>query len=316
MDRIYGEDRVETVITALVASQPMQRLKRVNQFGLPDEFYHIKGFSRFEHSLGDMHLLKHLGASEEEQVAGLLHDVSHRAFSHVYDWVVGTAGKEDSQDDNHRQFIQGSQIKLILEAHGYSVDQITDYHNFGLLERDSPDLCADRVDYLLREIEPGLAGEIFSGLKVTNGQIVCADRATASKLGRAFLARQTGHWGGYESVARYYHFSTALKRALEIGIIHKEDFLIDDDYIVAKLESSQDKFILDTLAFLRHNPLPVVTEGITVVKKFRFIDPPFIDHGKLVSLTDIDREYKQSLDQAFQENRKGVVVPASPNPGD
>ena len=93
-DRIYGEKRIENpVISALVLSEPMQRLKKLNQFGLPDEFYHLKGFSQYEHSLGVMYLLQHLGTSEEEQVAGLLHDVSHRAFSHVYNWVVGTQAK-------------------------------------------------------------------------------------------------------------------------------------------------------------------------------------------------------------------------------
>ena len=309
-DKIYGEQRIEDpVITALVSSEPMQRLKKLNQFGLPDELYHLKGFSRYEHSIGVMYLLQHLGASDEEQVAGLLHDVSHTAFSHVYDWVVGTAGKEDSQDDGHEQFIRGSEIKSILEEHGYSVDRITDYHHFGLLERESPDLCADRVDYVLREIDPGLAKEIFIGLRVFNGQIVCAEEATASKLGKAFLNKQINHWGGYEGMSRYSLFSTALKRALELGIIQKQDFLDDDDYIVAKLEASKDKLVQDTLAYLRQNPLPRVTEGQTVTKKFRFIDPSFISEGKLVRLTEVDEEYRQSLENARLANKKGVVVP-------
>lgn len=309
-DRIYGERRIEDpVITVLISSEPMQRLKKLNQFGLPDEFYHLKGFSRYEHSLGVMYLLQHLGASKEEQVAGLLHDVSHRAFSHVYDWVVGTAGKEDSQDNGHEQFIRGSEIKSILEKHGYSVDMITDYHHFGLLERESPDLCADRVDYVLREIEPGLAKEIFNGLRVFSGQIVCVDKSTASKLGRAFLSRQIDHWGGYEGVSRYSLFSTALKRALELGIIQKQDFLTDDDYIMKKLEASQDKPVLGTLLYLRQNPLPRATEGQTVTKKFRFIDPSFISEDKLVRLTEADDEYRRLLDNARLVNKKGIVVP-------
>lgn len=309
-DRIYGEQFIEDpVITALIISGPMQRLKKLNQYGLPNKFHHLIGFSRYEHSLGVMYLLKSLGASREEQVAGLLHDVSHKAFSHVYDWVVGTATKENSQDDGHGQFIGGSEIKSILEEHGYSVDRIIDYHHFGLLERESPDLCADRVDYVLREIETGLAKEIFNGLSVFNGQIVCTDNSIASKLGRVFLSRQIDHWGGYEGLARYSLFSTALKKALEIGLIQKNDFLFDDDYIIVKLEASNDRLVTDTLAYLRQNPLPRVTKGQCVTKKFRYIDPPFISGGKLVRLTEADAEYRQLLDNARLANKKGVVVP-------
>lgn len=66
----------------------MQRLKGISQFRIPDKYYFKDNYSRFEHSIGVMVLLGKLGASQEEQIAGLLHDVSHKAFSHVYDWVV------------------------------------------------------------------------------------------------------------------------------------------------------------------------------------------------------------------------------------
>ncbi len=251
LDKVYGEYKKKSlVMSELIASEPMQRLKRLNQFGLPDRYYHLKGFSRFDHSFGVMLLLRYLGAFEEEQIAGLLHDVSHRAFSHVYDWVVGTAGEENSQDDDHDRFIRGTKIPLILQRHGYLVDRITNYHNFGLLERESPDLCGDRVDYLLREIDPVVAGEIFVGLTTFEGQIVCKDQDTASKLGQAFLSRQIEHWGGWEGVSRYYLFSSVLKRAMVLGIIKKEDFLVDDEYIGGKLEGCIDKIISNTLAEL------------------------------------------------------------------
>ncbi len=308
-DRVYGEIRVESpVITALVASRPMQRLQRLNQFGIPDEFYHLTNYSRFEHSLGVMQLLRSLGASEEEQVAGLLHDVSHRAFSHIYDWVVETAGQENSQDEGHEQFIRHSEIAIILESHGFPVDRITDYHHFGLLERDSPDLCADRIDYALRELDIYLAQEIFRGITVFEGQMVCKDLETATELGRAFLGLQTSHWGGYEGVARYYLFSSALKIALEKGIISKDDFLIDDDNIVQKLKIHPDSQIQRILGHLRRNPLPKVSEGPTVVKKFRYVDPPFLTECKLVRLTEIDEDFRELLTRAREENKNGVVV--------
>lgn len=309
-DHIYGKIKIETpVILDLMASAPIQRLKKLNQFGIPDEFYHYKNFSRYDHSIGVMSLLKNLGASEEEQVAGLLHDVSHPAFSHVYDWVVGSSNLENSQDEGHNSFIRNSDIADVLTAYGYSVDRITDYHHFGLLERESPDLCADRVDYSLREFGPEVAQDVYKGLAVAEGQIACTNLKTASTFGREFLNLQMNHWGGYDAVARYHIFSSALKRALEIGAIQKEDFLINDDYVVSELLASNDGEILKRLDYLRQKPLPVVSKGLVVIKKFRYIDPPFLNQGKLTRLTEVDHQYKMLLESAREQNKQGVIVP-------
>lgn len=212
-DKIYGEELIKdpVIIDLLTNSPSVQRLKRISQFGVPDKYHCFKGFSRYEHSVGVMMLLRKLDAPLEEQVAGLLHDVSHRAFSHVYDWVVEdrTQNKalELSQDLLHDDFIKNSELPEILLRHGLDPDRISDYHNFPLLEKDIPELCADRVDYSLREMPILIAHEIFYGLYVFNDTIVCRNRRIASKFGRAFLSLQTNHWGGFESVARFHYFS-------------------------------------------------------------------------------------------------------------
>src|SRR3990167_3900982 len=98
-DRVYGNFQInEPVILELLKSKLVLRLKGISQFGVPDKYHYIKGFSRYEHSVGVMILLRILGASLEEQVAGLLHDVSHTAFSHIVDWVIGQGKTENFQD--------------------------------------------------------------------------------------------------------------------------------------------------------------------------------------------------------------------------
>ena len=104
-DDIYISHRIEDKsLVSLINSSSVQRLKDISQLGIPDEYSHRKGFSRYEHSLGVLILLKNLGASLEEQVAGLLHDVSHTPFSHVMDWVIGDPSKEDYQDNIHKLY--------------------------------------------------------------------------------------------------------------------------------------------------------------------------------------------------------------------
>jgi len=118
-DRIYGSFNISSpLIAALIESKPFQRLKNISQMGPPTTFYHIKNYSRYEHSIGVFLLLKHLGASDNEQIAGLLHDVSHTTFSHVIDWVVGTGKNENYQDDQHFNFIKKTEIVRILKMNG------------------------------------------------------------------------------------------------------------------------------------------------------------------------------------------------------
>jgi uncharacterized protein len=149
-DRVYGEGEIkETVILELMQSRAMQRLKGIAQYGVPDPYYHLNNYSRFEHSVGVMLLLRKLGVGLEEQIAGLLHDVSHTAFSHVVDWVLGDGKTENFQDEQHEKTLKRSDVPEILRRYGLAVETVTDYHRFGLLERELPDLCADRLDYAL-----------------------------------------------------------------------------------------------------------------------------------------------------------------------
>ena len=130
-DSIYGRQLIqEPVLLELIKSKPIQRLKKISQFGIPDEYYHVKNFYRYEHSVGVMILISRLGGSTEEQVAGLLHDVSHTAFSHVIDWVVGEAGDETYQDTRHEDIISSEEISGILKRYKYEPRRIADYHNF------------------------------------------------------------------------------------------------------------------------------------------------------------------------------------------
>ena len=94
-DKIYGTYKITSpVIIKLLKSSPVQRLKKIAQFGVPDQLYHLKGYSRYDHSVGVFLLLRKLEASELEQIAGLLHDVSHTAFSHVIDYVYNMSELE------------------------------------------------------------------------------------------------------------------------------------------------------------------------------------------------------------------------------
>lgn len=101
-DAVYGEISIShPLVVKLINSPPLQRLKSIDMAGYSKGFYPGTRQSRFEHSIGVFHLLSIHGASLEECVHGLLHDVSHTVFSHAVDYALeaGCGEKQDFQDN-------------------------------------------------------------------------------------------------------------------------------------------------------------------------------------------------------------------------
>lgn len=316
-DKIYGEVKVkEPILLELLKSPSVLRLKNISQFGVPDKYYHFKNYSRCEHSIGVMLLLRKLGATLEEQVAGLLHDVSVLAFSHVTDWVFanGIEGVEDYHDSIHGEFVRKTEIPKILEEYDFVLDRILDEHNFTLLERSAPDLCADRADYALREfkywLNPKIVRDCIKGLVNYNGEMAFYDKKPAFDFATNYLELQTKHWGGYQAMMRYHFFSQALKIALDKKILSEEDFHKDEPFVLNKVEKGQNKRIKEILTILKKkDPKDMKgNSGKKIVKKFRYVDPKVISDGQLLRLSKITPKFQRIIDKHRGINKKGLVV--------
>jgi len=307
-DRIYGTFNITSpVILEIIKSAPLQRLKQISQMGPPDAFYHIPGYSRYEHSIGVMLLLKHLGASESEQIAGLIHDISHTAFSHIIDWVIGTGHIESYQDDQHMKIVKQSEIPSLLTRHGINPLTILDYKHFLLLEQNIPNLCVDRIDYALREFPLTIAKQCFHHLVVVNNQIAFDDRKSAQLFATHFLLRQKIHWGGYEAVTRYTLFAQALRIALKESLITIQDFMDDEKKIIIKLTKSNNMSLIRILTILRNKDLSFLPKStILTQKKFRYVDPLFLENKKVLRLSETDSDFAKQIRKAKEENQKGI----------
>ena len=312
-DRIYRKFSVkEPVLIELIKSKPVQRLKGIAQYGLPDNLYFKKGYSRYEHSLGVMLLLKKLGASLEEQTAGLLHDISHTAFSHVFDWVIDNQINEDHQDKRHKSFFYNPEIRKTLRKYGFNIKRISNPEGFSLLEQSSPSLCADRLDYSLREMKDWFPVKdlncLISSLEAKKGRIVFSDLKAADLFARNYSKCQREHWGGYEAVARYHLASLLFKDALRKNILKLDDFNQEDQIVIGKLVKSKNRDILKKLNLLKKNPLPKNKDmkRIVINKKFRYVDPEVLAGRKVVRLSQISSSFKLFLAKQRALNQKGI----------
>ena len=304
-DFVYGEEEIqEEILIKLINSKSIQRLKGISQFGLPEEYYHLPSFSRFDHSVGVMILLRRLGAGLEEQIAGLLHDVSHTAFSHTIDWVFENSLKEDFQDRTLSEVIKGPEIKDILEEHGFNPENIVDMESFSLLEKHAPDLCADRVDYTLREMvflhNKEDADFILKHLINFQENIVFDSLDAAKLFSEHYVDFNKNHWCEENAKVRWYIFAEILRIALSEEIISMDDFMKDDSYVINLLLDGGNEKILERFKLLKNGfKLEYVKgdQGIIIRKKFRWIDPFILVNGSLSKFSEISDNYRETIEE-------------------
>jgi HD superfamily phosphohydrolase len=308
-DKIYGEEKItEKVLIDLINSELIQILKDKSQLGVPDEYNFKKGYSRYEHSLGVFLMLRKLGANLDEQVAGLLHDVSHTAFSHVIDWVSGDPTKESYQDDHLLEIIKNSEISTILFENGFDYKNISTPENFPLLEKPAPSLCADRIDYSLREMfhdgKKDLSKKLYDNLFVKKNQIVFKNKSFAENFAKEYTSLQVNSWGSDQARLRYHVLSEIIKKSLEDKIISFSELNNSETSILNKLKNSRNDYIIKNLNLLKKGfDIIEDTEGISLKKKFRYIDPEVLVNGSYENLSFLSEDYAKLLDKE-KENSK------------
>lgn len=316
-DKIYGEIEIkEPVVLDLIENSVLQRLKGVDQAGYSPLFFRLLSFplqgkfSRFEHSLGVLVLLKRYGASLEEQIAGLIHDVSHSAFSHSIDYILdGGSGKDQSyQDSIFDKFIRKSEIPSILEKYGLDVDYILNEDNFPLLEKKLPDLCADRIDYSLRglvnfkEASLDTVNHLLNNLKVKDSLWVFKDLESARQFGKLFKRLNTVYYSGLATAVMFRVIGNLLRYALEKKYLLETDLYATDDEVLSKIRNNLDsddklKFLwnrMDKEVKFRNDPKDY---DESVFLKSRIVDPLFEVNSGIKRLSEVDKDWAKIVER-------------------
>lgn len=319
-DRIYGEIEIETpVILELVNSKPLQRLKNIDQAGYPLTYYNPLSLAvseikhnRFEHSLGVYYLLKRFGASLEEQVAGLIHDVSHATFSYCIDYVldVGSQKEQNHQDNVFNDFIKKSEIPGILKKHGIDMGYILEKENFPLLEKLLPDLCADRIDYSLRtavifrEATKKESDYFLGNLVAINNNWVFQNFESAKKYAELFLKMNTFYFAGIHSAVMFRTVGDTLRYALEKGYISEADLYTTDEEVLGKIKQNLGDEKLESLFDRMENKVKFKNDpqnyDAHVFCKSRIVNPLFKDKGGIKRVSEADTEWKEILEREMQ----------------
>ncbi len=166
IDPIHDFIRVYDHELEIIGNPIFQRLRRIKQLSGAHLTYPAAQHTRFEHSLGVMHIASQAGHALKEKeilksddieilrLAGLLHDIGHGPFSHLFEEIIQQ--KKISHEDFGKALILKSVIGDTLSKNGFDKKFITKVA-FGeskyqfLNEIISGTLSADMMDYLLRD---------------------------------------------------------------------------------------------------------------------------------------------------------------------
>lgn len=116
-------------------------------------------YSRLDHSIGVALIIWNFTGDKAQALAGLLHDVSTPAFSHVADFRNNDALHQESTESGNARIIRSNEaLAALLEKEGLSLEDVVDYHRYPVADNPMPKLSADRLEYMY------MTGLIMEGL--------------------------------------------------------------------------------------------------------------------------------------------------------
>lgn len=253
-DPVYGFINIPSGILFDIIEHPyFQRLRRIKQLGLTDLVYPGAVHTRFQHTLGAVHLLEsavdvikskgHEITKDEEiavTLAILLHDIGHGPFSHTLERIIiPEYGHEELSlfymDELNTIFSGALDLTIKIFQNKY--------HKKFLHQLVSSQLDVDRLDYLRRDsfytgVSEGVIGSdrIIKMLNVVNDQLVVEAKGIYS-IEKFLIARWLMYW------QVYLHKTVVSAEQLLLMIFKRVKYLLSQNEQIYLPESLQYFYI-------------------------------------------------------------------------
>lgn len=251
-DSVYGDIRLNEIEVEVMDNPQFQRLRRIKQLGLISLIYPGANHTRFEHSIGTMHIASKLAdkldLNQEDKelvrISALLHDIGHGPFSHVSEGVLSFPHEELT-----KYVIKNTAIRDIVEKK-FDIDKIIEIINgegkFGPIV--SGELDADRMDYLLRDSHyTGVAYGIIDYERIISNINLNKHLSLDIKGVQAAEGALVSRYFMYPSVYQHHTtrivnsmFRRGLKKLIDRGVINENDmYKYDDADIIGIFRNSE-----------------------------------------------------------------------------
>lgn len=284
-DPIHGFIKLSKKERDLIDTKVFQRLRRIRQLAMAFLVYPGAMHTRFDHSIGVMHIagrictrLRELNPStisdedvDRVRLAALLHDAGHGPFSHVSEYLLDRYAPDADDTGRVREKIHEKitadiiqtdpQIKEILkdeDERNFVINMIQGQEAWDW-KRDivSSELDADKMDYLLRD-------SYFTGVKYGEydlEKVIESFLIDTNETETALAISSKGIYALEQLLLARYHMTQQVYWH-RVSLISNEMLIrgislaIDDDNVNMKMkqlyeydEKNKDKFIKNYLKY-------------------------------------------------------------------
>lgn len=318
-DVLYGSFEIEAVLADLILSKEVQRLKDVHMAGPAFLINSTWNETRYEHSLGVMLLIRKLGGSIEEQIAGLLHDVSHTAFSHVVDLALANEA-DDYHEKIKQRILEASSIPEVLKKYGYDYQKLLlNDEQWGLLEQEAPLLCCDRIDYTLREVYRYFSVSIdeihqfLTAIKIISGKIVLESIDWAEWFIDQYKKIVIDFFYDPRNIFSYEWMAQIIQLGLANNSLTKTDLLMADNQFLATLKLINSDKIQKLLEKINQPPNYTVVSSneeydIFQKKKLRLVDPLVEVNDEVIPVSKVSSDVRKKIGKMRFSSEKGIYL--------
>lgn len=245
---IWGEIEVSSLALSIIDTWEFQRLHYIKQTGLAYKVFPTATSSRFEHSIGVYHITKimieHLEKSVEDEnklnnrekellcIVGLVHDIGHGPFSHLFDFLVERDNIKSIPKEHEKRgcfifekMVKENKIDLSMEEVDWICERILNpseekWYNI-LVYNPYYSFDMDKLDYLIRDMKhfgiscPFDVFRIIKNTKVIKNKICFCDRIY-NDIKKLFEIREEMHALIYrhptiEKFSKFLHENIKLK---------------------------------------------------------------------------------------------------------
>ena len=174
-DPIHGTVTITNIMKIIIDTPEFQRLRDLKQLGASYFVFPSATHTRFEHSIGVSHLAGKLMETlqkkqprlkitareiEVTRIAGLVHDIGHGPFSHLYDEYIRNAA-EDEHEIRGCKIFQGMIRKYKIPLNAEDVTQICmmidpdskrkNHWPYQIIANKMCQIDVDKLDYIRRD---------------------------------------------------------------------------------------------------------------------------------------------------------------------